>query len=62
MVSRKISLELEEKNLKVVISEPELVSPESLLKLLLCVDRLKVSTKILLITIGVLIAVIIWCL
>ena len=62
MANQKISLEVEEKNLKLVISEPELPGAESLLRLLSCIDRLKVSTKILLATFVVLGTVIIWCL
>jgi hypothetical protein len=61
MANQKISLELEEKSLKLVISESKAVNAESLLRLLLCVDRLKVSTKVLLATIAVLSAVIICC-
>lgn len=62
MANQKISLEIEEKNLKLVIFEAEWESVASWRQLLSCIDRLKVSTKILLAVVSISIATIVWLL
>jgi hypothetical protein len=58
MASQKFLLEVEEKKLKIVISESETTKVMAIKQLLYCFDRLKLSTKLLIFTLSVAIVVV----